>query len=176
MERESSGLQGASFEFDRKAVRGAFLEMVKMSAPKGWVFLERLPDSSVFHMQRAVFCVCLPDASHWLELVCMAQAVLSGCIPITFFHHYLHPWLHALPFSSFSLNIDPMDVHETAMRVEVMLMDASLVWRMQSEVQAVQRRFVYSDTAHSSAIDQVMTALENKASMLLYGQPLWNTE
>ena len=49
-------------------------------------------------MRRAVVCICLPHASHRLEMECMARAVLLGCIPVTFFHHYLHPWTHTFPF------------------------------------------------------------------------------
>jgi len=49
-------------------------------------------------MRRAAMCVCLPDATLWQEVVCMAQAVLAGCIPITFFHDHLHPWLGTFHF------------------------------------------------------------------------------
>ncbi|CAI5985504.1 unnamed protein product [Closterium sp. NIES-65] len=138
-------LQG--FDGEAVTVSGAFMEMVGTSNPKGWALLQLTPHAAAAAMQGAVFCVCLPDASHWHEMVCMAQAVVNGCIPVTFFHHYRHPWLHSLPFSptccipvtffhhyrhpwlhslpfsAFSLNIDPMDVHETAMRLNVMLLD-----------------------------------------------------
>ncbi|GJP33195.1 hypothetical protein CLOM_g17754 [Closterium sp. NIES-68] len=172
----AAGMGGAGSGFDRETVRGAFMEMVGVSNPKGWAMLQLTPDAAREAMQDAVFCVCLPDASHWLEIVCMAQAVLNGCIPVTFFHHYQHPWLHSLPFSAFSLNIDPMDVHETAMRLDVMLVDMSLLWRMQTELHSVQQRLLYNESAPISAVDQVFTALQNKASMIVYGQPLWNTE
>lgn len=49
-------------------------------------------------MRRAAMCVCLPDATLWQEVVCMTQAVLSGCIPVTFFHDHLHPWLGTFHF------------------------------------------------------------------------------
>ncbi|CAI7800153.1 unnamed protein product, partial [Closterium sp. NIES-53] len=153
------GMGAAGGGFDREAVRGAFVEMVGTSNPKGWALLQLAPHAAAAAMQGAVFCVCLPDTSHWHEMVCMAQAVVNGCIPVTFFHHYRHPWLHSLPFSAFSLNIDPMDVHETAMRLDVMLLDMSLLWRIQTELHSVQQRLLYNESAPISAVDQVSHSL-----------------
>ncbi|CAI5465124.1 unnamed protein product [Closterium sp. Yama58-4] len=159
MPRRDEGIGVAGGGFDREAVRGAFMEMMGTSNPKGWALLQLPPHAAAEAIQGAVFCVCLPDASHWHEMVCMAQAVVNGCIPVTFFHHYRHPWLHSLPFSAFSLNIDPMDVHETAMRLDVMLLDMSLVWRMQTELLSVQQRLLYNESAPISAVDQVSDSL-----------------
>ena len=67
------------------------------------------------------------------------------------------PPFHPLPLppSRFSLNIDPMDVHEVAMRLEVIQLDVSMQWKLQAEVASVQASFLYNDTLPQSALHQV---------------------
>ncbi|CAI5964618.1 unnamed protein product [Closterium sp. NIES-64] len=61
------------------------------------------------------------------------KALISGCIPVTFFRDHDNPWDDELDYSSFSINIDPDDIASLRSRLET-----APVEQLQRGVETVQ--------------------------------------
>ena len=68
----------------------------------------------------------------------LSQALISGCIPVTFFKEHDRPWQDELDWSTFSINIDPDDIPNLARRLAVVYANKTLLRDMQDGVERVQ--------------------------------------
>ncbi|CAI5532041.1 unnamed protein product, partial [Closterium sp. Naga37s-1] len=65
-------------------------------------------------------------------------ALISGCIPVTFFREHDNPWQDELEYSSFSINIDPDNIWQLKERIDAVRNQPELLQRMQKNVVRVQ--------------------------------------
>ncbi|CAI5532039.1 unnamed protein product [Closterium sp. Naga37s-1] len=97
-------------------LRPELLRMYGRSRIKGWSFTARGEKQTNKEWQLGVFCICPPGHSQWTSRP--FKALISGCIPVTFFRDHDNPWDDELDYSSFSINIDPDDIASLRSRLE----------------------------------------------------------
>ncbi|CAI5517808.1 unnamed protein product [Closterium sp. Naga37s-1] len=97
-------------------LRPELLAMYAKQRIKGWSFAAKLENQTSKDWQKAVFCICPPGHSQWTSRP--FKALISGCIPVTFFRDHDNPWGDELDYSSFSINIDPDDIASMRYRLE----------------------------------------------------------
>ncbi|CAI5474987.1 unnamed protein product [Closterium sp. Yama58-4] len=98
------------------SLRPELLKMYGRQHIKGWSFAARGERQTNQEWQLAVFCICPPGHSQWTSRP--FKALISGCIPVTFFRDHDNPWDDELDYSSFSINIDPDDIASLRSRLE----------------------------------------------------------
>ncbi|CAI5496692.1 unnamed protein product [Closterium sp. Naga37s-1] len=79
----------------------------------------------------------LQGRSGWVWVIQVNEALISGCIPVTFFRDHDNPWDDELDYSSFSINIDPDDIASLRSRL-----DTAPVEQLQRGVERVQRMHI----------------------------------
>ncbi|CAI5474989.1 unnamed protein product [Closterium sp. Yama58-4] len=97
-------------------LRPELLRMYQRQRINGWSFAAKLENQTNKDWQRAVFCICPPGHSQWTSRP--FKALISGCIPVTFFRDHDNPWDDELDYSAFSINIDPDDIASLRYRLE----------------------------------------------------------
>ncbi|CAI7860725.1 unnamed protein product, partial [Closterium sp. NIES-53] len=97
-------------------LRPELLAMYQKQHIKGWSFAAKGEYQTNKEWQKAVFCICPSGHSQWTSRP--FKALISGCIPVTFFRDHDNPWDDELDYSSFSINIDPDDIASLRSRLE----------------------------------------------------------
>ncbi|CAI5474990.1 unnamed protein product [Closterium sp. Yama58-4] len=97
-------------------LRPELLSMYQRQRIKGWSFAAKAENATNKEWQRAVFCICPPGHSQWTSRP--FKALISGCIPVTFFRDHDNPWGDEVDYSAFSINIDPDDIASLRYRLE----------------------------------------------------------
>ncbi|CAI5964621.1 unnamed protein product [Closterium sp. NIES-64] len=117
-------------------IRKELLELYTHAGYEGWDFAEKGEGDTDPDWRRAVFCICPPGHSQWTSRP--FKALISGCIPVTFFREHDNPWQDELEYSSFSINIDPDNIWQLKERIDAVRNQPELLQRMQKNVVGVQ--------------------------------------
>ncbi|CAI5521920.1 unnamed protein product [Closterium sp. Naga37s-1] len=100
----------------RLDTRSRIIQAAKADMAPGWDMFPKSEERTDQDWQHSVFCICLPGHSQWTSRP--FKAVISGCIPVTFFREHDNPWHDTLNYDAFSVNIDPDDVPSMRARLE----------------------------------------------------------
>ncbi|CAI5966422.1 unnamed protein product [Closterium sp. NIES-65] len=141
------------------SLRPELLKMYGRQRIKGWSFAARGERQTNKEWQMAVFCICPPGHSQWTSRP--FKALISGCIPVTFFRDHDNPWDDELDYSSFSINIDPDDIASLRSRLET-----APVEQLQRGVETVQRMFKWSGNHTQGAKYELMKRLRQRGKQL----------
>ncbi|CAI5496716.1 unnamed protein product [Closterium sp. Naga37s-1] len=97
-------------------LRPELLAMYQKQRVKGWSFAAKGENQTNKEWQYSVFCICPSGHSQWTSRP--FKALISGCIPVTFFRDHDNPWGDEVDYSAFSINIDPDDIASLRYRLE----------------------------------------------------------
>ncbi|CAI5466788.1 unnamed protein product [Closterium sp. Yama58-4] len=117
-------------------VRSRILQAAKADMAPGWDLFPKSEERTDQDWQHSVFCICPPGHSQWTSRP--FKALISGCIPVTFFREHDNPWQDTLNYDAFSVNIDPDDVPRMRERLE-----KANVPMLQKGVEQVQDTLIY---------------------------------
>jgi hypothetical protein len=98
-------------------------------------------DAPEMALQPSLICIhCLPPCRHY-------RAIISGCIPVTFFHAYDIPYAKhlRLDWAAFSVNIEPDDIERVNDILGAILEDKPRLLQLQEELERVAPMFVYGE-------------------------------
>ncbi|CAI5511670.1 unnamed protein product [Closterium sp. Naga37s-1] len=109
--------------------------------------------------QLGVFCICPPGHSWWTSSP--FKALISGCIPVTFFRDHDNPWGDEVDYSAFSINIDPDDIASLRYRLET-----APVEQLQRGVEKMQYMFKWSRTHTWGAEYELLKRLRQRGKQL----------
>ncbi|GJP33811.1 hypothetical protein CLOM_g18320 [Closterium sp. NIES-68] len=145
-------------------IRKELLELYKHAGYNGWDFAEKGEKETDPDWQRAVFCICPPGHSQWTSRP--FKALMSGCIPVTFFREHDNPWGDELEYSSFSINVDPDNIWQLKERIDAVKNQPELVQRMQKNIIGVQELFRWTGVLDRSAESMLIRRLRKRATEL----------
>ncbi|CAI5986192.1 unnamed protein product [Closterium sp. NIES-64] len=137
----------------------ADLDWAKEDMAPGWDMFPKSEERTDQDWQHSVFCICPPGHSQWTSRP--FKALISGCIPVTFFREHDNPWQRSLNYDSFSINIDPDDVPSMRARLE-----QADVPRLQKGVEKVQALFRWSGSWSEGAESMLLQELRAKVAFL----------
>ncbi|CAI7860728.1 unnamed protein product [Closterium sp. NIES-53] len=145
-------------------IRKELLELYTHAGYEGWDFAEKGEGETDPDWRRAVFCICPPGHSQWTSRP--FKALISGCIPVTFFREHDNPWQDELEYSSFSINIDPDNIWQLKERIDAVRNQPELLQRMQKNVVRVQELFRWTGALDRSAESMLIRRLRKRAADL----------
>ncbi|CAI5511669.1 unnamed protein product [Closterium sp. Naga37s-1] len=140
-------------------LRPELLSMYQKQRIKGWSFAAKLENQTNKDWQKSVFCICPPGHSQWTSRP--FKALISGCIPVTFFREHGNPWDDEVDYSSFSINIDPDDIASLRSRLE-----SAPVEQLQRGVEKVQHMFKWSRTHTQGAAYELLKRLRQRGEQI----------
>ncbi|CAI5987024.1 unnamed protein product, partial [Closterium sp. NIES-64] len=140
-------------------VRSRIIQVAKEDMAPGWDMFPKSEERTDQDWQHSVFCICPPGHSQWTSRP--FKALISGCIPVTFFREHDNPWQRSLNYDAFSINIDPDDV--PSMRASLEQAD---VPRLQKGVEKVQALFRWSGSWSEGAESMLLQELRAKVAFL----------
>ncbi|CAI5534002.1 unnamed protein product [Closterium sp. Naga37s-1] len=124
---------GEPLKHHNRDIRKELIEMYKEKGCEGWDFAEKGEYETDEEWKKSVFCICPPGHSQWTSRP--FKALISGCIPVTFFRGHDNPWGDELDYSTVSVNIDPDQLHTLKERL-----DAVPIKKLQRNIEQIQVR------------------------------------
>ncbi|GJP44110.1 hypothetical protein CLOM_g3514 [Closterium sp. NIES-68] len=141
------------------SIRKAIIQVAKNDMAPGWDMFPKSEERTDGDWQHSVFCICPPGHSQWTSRP--FKALISGCIPVTFFREHDNPWQDTLNYESFSINIDPDDVPSLKERLA-----KADVPQLQKGVQQVQALFRWTGSWSEGAESMLLQELRAKVAFL----------
>ncbi|CAI5532040.1 unnamed protein product [Closterium sp. Naga37s-1] len=140
-------------------MRKELIEMYKDAGYEGWDFAEKGEYETDEEWKKSVFCICPPGHSQWTSRP--FKAIISGCIPVTFFRGHDNPWDDELDYSTVSVNIDPDQLHTLKERL-----DAVPIKKLQRNIEQIQavpgRMFLSFSRAPSTPSPPLYVSLSHR--------------
>lgn len=117
-------------------------------------------------MARSVFCAAPPGQTQ--DSVRVFRAIITGCIPVTFYRGNDRPFERHLrvPWDAFSVNMQPDDYDQLNRVLQGILDDPKRLQGLQNALAAVQRQFVWDPRAKDGVLGSIEHELSLRASAL----------
>ncbi|CAI5481658.1 unnamed protein product [Closterium sp. Yama58-4] len=140
-------------------IRKELLELYTHAGYEGWDFAEKGEADTDPDWRRAVFCICPPGHSQWTSRP--FKAIISGCIPVTFFRGHANPWDDELDYSTVSVNIDPDELHTLKERL-----DAVPIKKLQRNIEQIQEAYRWTGVYNKGAEAMLIKRLRQRGNQL----------
>jgi hypothetical protein len=144
-----------------RQLRVELLRMHRLTPFPGskWTMEDRAQSSkwpTIMLMTHSVFCLAPPGYSAWTQR--FYDAIISGCIPVTFYRANKLPWTKfGMDYSKFTVNIQPEQAGTLFNVLSNLQSQPHKIDQMQRDLSLVQEMFLWSrsGTAYASLITEM---------------------
>ncbi|GJP33812.1 hypothetical protein CLOM_g18321 [Closterium sp. NIES-68] len=156
---------GEPLKHHNRDIRRELIEMYRDAGHEGWDFAEKGEYETDEEWKKSVFCICPPGHSQWTSRP--FKALISGCIPVTFFREHDNPWADELDYSTVSVNMDPDELHTLKERL-----DAVPVKKLQRNIEAIQEAYRWTGEYNRGAEAMLLKRLRQRGCQLQVAEQL----